>query len=104
MKRRVVGVVAIGGVLAAMVPALVSEGAVRAGSAGNAVSVRLAGTATPATGGYTPSGAGDVTQAEFAGEQDDEVDADAYPGIIVDRSLSHGTGHGASVNSGKKAK
>src|SRR5439155_10356849 len=29
---------------------------------------------------------------------------DAYPGSIVDRSLSNGSGHGVSVNSGKKAK
>jgi hypothetical protein len=67
--------------------------------------VRLSGTSSPQAGSYTPSGDGDVTQAEFAG-QIDEPDGGPgpYPGIIVNRSLSKGVGKGVSVNSGKKAK
>jgi hypothetical protein len=62
------------------------------------------GTGSPQTGEAPPSGDGDVTQAEFVGEVDGEEGVDPYSGNIIDRSLSHGTGHGASVNSGKKAK
>jgi hypothetical protein len=67
--------------------------------------VALSGTSSPQTGGYAPSGDGDVTQAEFPG-QIDEADGSPgpYPGIIVNRSLSKGVGKGVSVNSGKKAK
>jgi hypothetical protein len=67
--------------------------------------IASSGTSSPQTGEYTPSGDGDVTQAEFPG-QEDEADGGPgpYPGTIVDRSLSNGTGHGVSVNSGKKAK
>src|SRR5256886_12070727 len=62
------------------------------------------GTGTPQTGAFTPSGAGDATSAEFAGESDSDQGPDAYGGTIVDRSLSAGAGNGVSVNSGKKAK
>lgn len=69
------------------------------------VQVPIAGTSSPQTGGYTSSGSNDVTQAEFPG-QIDEPDGSPgpYPGIIVNRSLSKGTGNSVSVNSGKKAK
>ena len=62
------------------------------------------GTTSPQTGEYTPSGTGDMTQAEFPGQMDGEEGAGAYGGMIVNRSLSTGTGNGVSVNSGKKAK
>ena len=63
------------------------------------------GTTSPQTGEYTPSGLGDVTQAEFPG-QIDEADGGPgpFPGTIINRSLSGGSGHGVSMNSGKKAK
>jgi hypothetical protein len=64
--------------------------------------VRLAGTATPATGAFTPSG-GDGT-LESIPEQEDEEGPEAYDGSITDRSNSGGPGHGASMTSGKKAK
>src|SRR5690349_12157339 len=64
--------------------------------------VHLAGTATPATGAFTPSG-GDGT-LETIPAQEDEEGPDAYTGTITDRSLSGGTGSGASTTSGKKAK
>jgi hypothetical protein len=66
--------------------------------------IAISGTSSPQTGDYTPSGDGDVTQAEFPGEADGEEGPEAYDGTIVDRSLSHSSGHGVSVNSGKKAK
>jgi hypothetical protein len=66
--------------------------------------VSLSGTGAPVTGDAPASGIGDVTQAEFVGETDDEADVDAYPGVIDDRSLSRGTGHGVAVASGRRAK
>ena len=64
-------------------------------------SVSKSGAGSPQTGEFTPSGDSDVTQAEFPG-QEDEADGSAgpYPGIIVNRSLSHSAGNGVSVNSG----
>jgi hypothetical protein len=63
------------------------------------------GTTSPQTGDYTPSGDTDVTKAEFPGQLD-EADGGPgpYPGTIVNRSLSQGTGNGSPVKSGKKAK
>lgn len=75
-----------------------------ASSAGG-TQIPLAGTGSPQTGDFTPSGDGDVTQAEFAGQEDEEDGGPGpYPGTIVNRSLSTGTGNGVSVNSGQKAK
>ncbi len=71
---------------------------------GGTTQVPLAGSGSPQTGDYTPSGPGDVTQAEFPGQTDDATGPSPYPGTIVDRSLSTGPGNGVSVNSGKKAK
>ncbi len=67
-------------------------------------SISLSGTSSPQTGGYTPSGDGDATFAEFPGQLDEPDGPGPYPGSIVNRSLSTGTGNGVSVNSGKKAK
>ena len=75
-----------------------------AAASGAARQIPKAGMGSPQTGEYTPSGDGDVTQAEFPGQADSESGPDAYPGSIVDRSLSSGTGHGASVAGIKKAK
>ena len=73
-------------------------------SAGGGSQIPIAGTGSPHTGAFTPSGSGDVTGGEFAGGGDSEEGPDAYGGTIVDRSLSTGGGQGVSVNSGKKAK
>jgi hypothetical protein len=62
--------------------------------------VALAGTGGPQTGDFTPSGAGDVTQAEYP-TGDNAAGPDPYSGTI---SFSTGTGGGPSVSSGKKAK
>jgi hypothetical protein len=73
-------------------------------SAGGGSRIPIAGTGSPNTGAFTPSGSGYVTGGEFAGGGDSEEGPDAYGGTIVDRSLSTGVGQGVSVNSGKKAK
>jgi hypothetical protein len=66
--------------------------------------IPIAGTTAPQTGDFTSSGDGDVTQAEFPGQVDTDSGPGPYPGSIVNRSLSSGSGRGVSVNSGKKAK
>src|SRR5215469_18392583 len=62
--------------------------------------VLLSGTGSPQTGDFTPSGPGDVTQAELPAGDDDEG-PDPYNGTI---SFSTGSGGGPSVSSAKKAK
>src|SRR5882762_4402635 len=66
--------------------------------------IPIAGTAAPQTGDFVPSSESDVTQAEFPGQVETDSGPGPYPGTIVNRSLSRGTGRGVSVNSGKKAK
>jgi hypothetical protein len=73
-------------------------------ASGIARSVTLSGTTSPQTGDYTPSGSGDVTDAEFPGQLDEADGPGPYPGTIVNRSLSRGSGNGASVNSSQRAK
>jgi hypothetical protein len=65
--------------------------------------IHLGGTGAPITAEHPASGPGDVTNAEFPGEEDDEPGVDAYNGVI-DRSLSTGHGHGVSATSTRKAK
>jgi hypothetical protein len=67
--------------------------------------IPLAGTGSPQTGEAPPSGENDFTQAEWPG-QIDEPDGSPgpFPGIIVNRSLSRGTGRGVRAAVGKKAK
>src|SRR5438034_10048858 len=79
--------------------------AVAAHSAGFYVGqIAPSGTSSPQTGYFTPSGATDVTKAEFPGQVDEpDGSPGPYPGTIVNRSLSKGVGKGVSVNSGKKA-
>ena len=93
-------------VLALLVSALavISVSAAPLSAGGISRQIPIAGTSSPQTGDYTPSGDGDVTQAEFAGQLDEADGPGPYPGTIVNRSLSNGTGNGVSVNSGKKAK
>ena len=77
--------------------------AVSASASSGVTKVSLSGTGAPQTGAYTPSGSGDVTQAEFPQQEDGAIPA-PFAGSIVDRSLSRGVGNGVSVTSGKKAK
>jgi hypothetical protein len=96
MRIEILVLASIIGVAGAAAPAGAATGASR--------QIPIAGTAAPQTGDYTPSGDNDVTQAEFPGQLDTDAGPGPYPGTIVNRSLSTGTGHGSSVNSGKKAK
>lgn len=91
-------------VLLASAALVAPVGTALAGSQGVTRSITVAGTSSPVTGAFTPSGAGDVTQAEFPFQMDEASGPGPYPGTIVDRSLSKGSGNGVSVNSGKKAK
>jgi hypothetical protein len=96
---------ALGAVLVIAACALTASAGVATGMAGSAASsVPRAGTGSPQTGAFTPSGAGDVTKAEVAGQQDSAGGPAPFGGTIVDRSLSKGNGKGASVSSTGKAK
>lgn len=101
-------VLCVAAVLAVVLFGMASNGTAHAAPPAQAPDIRTVtrgAAVSPQTGDFTPSGTHDVTQAEFAG-QEDEADGSPgpYPGVIVNRSLSNGTGNGASVNSGKKAK
>ncbi len=74
-------------------------------ASGVAVQIPNGGTTSLTTGDFTPSGGGDVTQAEFPGQGDNaDGTPGPYPGTIVDRSLSNHSANGVSITSGKKAK
>jgi hypothetical protein len=73
-------------------------------AAGGTRQIPSGGTGSLTTGGFTPSGSSDVTQAELPGQMDSNAGPGAYAGTIVNRSLSRGVGNGVSVNSGTKAK
>jgi hypothetical protein len=77
--------------------------AVSSASAGGSSQIPLAGTGSPQTGDFAPSGEGGVAD-EFAGEAEDSDSPAAYPGTIVNRSLSNGVGNGVGVNNSSKAK
>ena len=85
---------------------VVPVGTALASSPGIASNVGSSGTTSIRTGGFTPSGDGDVTDEEFPGEEDADSgdEPDIYGGQIVNRSLSEGTGNGSTMTSGKKAK
>jgi hypothetical protein len=63
--------------------------------------VPRAGTGSPQTGAFTPSGTSDATDVEFAGGAEEESGPNPFDGSI---SLSTGVGHSNSVNSSQKAK
>jgi hypothetical protein len=62
--------------------------------------ISLAGTGSPQAGAFTPSGSGDVTQAEFL-TGDGDNGPQPFNGTI---SFSTGSGGGPTVANGKKAK
>src|SRR5437588_544021 len=75
------------------------------GASADSRQIPVAGTGTPQTGAFTPSGSGDATNEEFAGEADGEGSPDPYSGNIIDRSLSAGgVSTGVPTTTGKKAK
>ncbi len=103
MRLRV-ALLGVASLLAALLPAFVA-GSQTAPALASGRTVPRAGTTSPSTGTFSPSGDQDATQAEFAGQEDEEDGGPGpYPGTIVDRGLSNGPGKGASVTSGKKAK
>jgi hypothetical protein len=100
---------ALGAILVLVACALTASAGVATGKAGSAAaasSIPRAGTGSPQTGAFRPSGAGDVTDVEFAGEAEDEAEGpDAFSGNIVNRSLSSGgAAVGVATTTGKKAK
>jgi hypothetical protein len=101
--RRKLSFAAVAAALGTIVAVSVATSTAGARTA-SGIQVPLSGSGSPQTGFFVGSGAGDATDVEFAGEADDEAGPPAYPGTIVDRSLSTGTGHGVSTNSGTKAK
>jgi len=103
MRHKLI-LLAIAAALSTIAAVWIAASPAGASSAGAFTQIPLAGTGSPQAGDFTPSGNGDVTQAEFPGQLDTAQGPGPYPGTIVDRSLSNGVGHGASVNSGKKAK
>lgn len=99
--RRKLSALAVVAALCTVVAVWVGASPAGASSAASARQVALAGTGSPQTGDFTPS-SGDLTQ-EFPGAEA-EGSPDPYTGNIIDRSLSHGTGNGALVTSGRKGK
>ena len=73
-------------------------------STGTTRNITSAGTTSPQTGAFVPSGSSDVTQAEFPGQLDGADGPAPYQGTIVNRSNSNGTGQGVSTSSSQKAK
>jgi hypothetical protein len=94
---------ALGAVCALAVCALTASAGTASGASAAASSlVPRVGTGGPQTGEFTPSGPGDITDEEFAGEgQEEEEGPDPFNGTI---SLSTGAGQGPSTNSAEKAK
>jgi len=97
-SKSIVGPVFAGGALAVVLTGSMAL------AGGVTRQIPSAGTTSPQTGAFTPSGAGDLTQAEFPGQLDSASSAGPYTGTIINRSLSRGTGNGASASSGRKAK
>jgi hypothetical protein len=91
---------ALGAVLALAVCALTaSAGTATGASATLSSQIPKAGTGTPQTGEFAPSGSNDATNEEFDTESEDGPNA--YDGTI---SFSSGVGGGGQVSSTKKAK
>ena len=109
MTRRGRTKFALGAALAVAACALTASAGVAVGSPSSAGRlIPLAGTGSPQTGAFTPSGLGDVTQAEFPGQGDAEEEGEGSEAfdeqIPVGISLSRGHGSGISVTSAQKAK
>ncbi|MGB2874569.1 MAG: hypothetical protein WBB76_03755 [Gaiellaceae bacterium] len=86
--------------MAACVTAFAAFAGSSAMGASGTAQISKVGTGSAQTGPFTPSGSGDVTQAEFPAKQG-EQGPNAYQGTI---SLSSGAGGGVSVGSAAKAK
>ena len=102
--RHKLSLFAVAGALTAALPVVAQTASVGAATAGAIRSVSLGGTTSLVTGDSSPSGGTDVTQAEFPGQLDAADGPGPYPGAIVNRSLSQGSGSGVSVTGAKRAK
>jgi len=91
------------GVLAVAVCALTASAGTAAGASQAGTLIPKAGTGSPQTGSFQPSGEGDFFDEEFAEDEGEEEDEgpDPYDGTI---SLSNGAGHSANANSAQRAK
>jgi hypothetical protein len=67
-----------------------------AGPAGVTGQLTVARIGAPTTGGFVPSGPLDATFVEFPAQMDEPSGPGPYPGVITNRSLSHGHGKGES--------
>ena len=93
-------------VLAMVVGVLTASAGTATGASASGTLIPRAGTGSPVTGAFTPSGEGDVFDEEFATEEEgEEGDVEEFEGNIVDRSLSAGgAAVGVATTTGKKAK
>jgi hypothetical protein len=96
-RKRLISLPLVGVVGAAMV-------LVGIPSAFAASQISLTGTGAPVTGDAPDSSSGIASQNEFPTGTDSDASPDAYSGIITDRGLSSGSGHGVNVSSTAKAK
>lgn len=90
-------------VLALAVCALTASAGTATGASQAGTLIPKAGTGSPQTGSFTPSGEDGFFDEELAEDEgaDEAEGPDPYDGTI---SLSEGVGHGASANSAKQAK
>jgi hypothetical protein len=86
-------------VVGALLCLIAGSGPAAAAPNGVTRSIALSATSLPQTGSFTPSGLADATHAEFAAQLDTAAGPGPFPGTIVGRHLSTGTGEGASVRS-----
>ena len=93
----------IAGTAAALLCLIAGSGVAAAAPSGVTRSVALSATLVPQTGSFTPSGSADVTYAEFPAQLDTAAGPAPFPGHIVGRRLSKGSGEGASTRSGQRA-
>ena len=90
-------------VLALAVSALTASAGTATGASQAGTLIPKAGTGSPQTGSFTPSGEDSFFDEEFAEDEgaEEAEGPDPYDGTI---SLSQGEGHGASANSAKQGK
>ncbi|MET0713437.1 MAG: hypothetical protein ABWY57_00870, partial [Mycetocola sp.] len=92
-KRFLLALVVASSAVVAIWIAAASAGASTAGGR----QLPIAGTGSPQTGAFTPSGSTDATSVEFPGQLDEGEGSDGYPGTIVNRSFSRGASNGVSA-------
>ena len=99
-RRLVLRVLGILSIVAIGLPGISAATGIRTGIANAAGSqetrlIPSAGTGSPQTGGFTPSGNGDLTQVEFPGQQDEADGSKLFSATCA--ALHFGTFSGAPV-------